>query len=436
MKRIVIDKLLEWKNSSNRKPLILRGARQIGKTYSIIEFGKKYFKGTVHVIDLEKHVELHKIFQKNFDVKRILSDLELFLTKKIDIKKDILFFDEIQNCKHALAALRYFYEDLKDMHIIAAGSLIEFALKDISFPVGRVQIMEMYPMNFYEFLLAKEKEMLAEIVLSSPNTISEIAHDMLIDELREYFFVGGMPEAVKEYVKTNKIISAFKVQKDLLATFRQDFSKYAGSADKRCLDDVLISISQNVGNQIKYTKLSEGFSIPTIKNAFQLLLDARVIAKIRATSLVGLPLGASVNNRKFKSLFLDIGLMQQACGLEIDTKIVVDDLLAIYKGALAEQFVGQELLASELSEIYYWSRDAKNSNAEIDFLFSRNGKIFPIEVKSGSSGRLKSLHLLLKTYPKLKNSYVFSANKFSELKEQKITFLPLYYAYKLGVNIS
>ncbi len=295
-------------------------------------------------------------------------------------------------------------------------------------------MLEMYPMNFHEFLLAKEKKMLAEIIFTSPNSISEIAHNLLIDELREYFFVGGMPEAVKEYVKTSKIISAFKVQKDLLATFRQDFSKYAGKADKICLDDVLTSVSQNVGNQIKYSKLSEGYSIPTIKNAFQLLLDARVITKVRATSFVALPLGARVNNRKFKSLFLDIGLMQQACGLDLDSKIMVNDLLSIYKGALAEQFVGQELLTSEISEIFYWSRDSRNSNAEIDFIFSKNGKIFPIEVKSGSSGKLRSLHLLLQTYHELNNSYVLSTNKYSELKEQKITFLPLYYAYSLGKN--
>jgi len=410
----------------------LRGARQIGKTYSVLEFGKSYFNGKIHTIDFEKYPELCKVFQKDLSALRILSEIEIFLQKKIIIKEDLLFFDEIQNCKNALSSLRYFYEDFPELHLIAAGSLIEFALQDISFPVGRVQTLEMYPMNFYEYLLACGQVINAEAIMAAPNNNSKYLHNTLINELRNYFFIGGMPEAVKEYITTGKIISALEVQKDLLSTFRQDFSKYAGRSDKKCLDDILIATAQNIGNQIKYVKLSDGYSIPTIKKSFQLLLDAKIITKIRSTNLIGLPLGAGASNKKFKSLFVDIGLMRQSSGLDVSKEYVMEDLLSIYRGALAEQFVGQELLSTGISEIYYWARDRKNSNAEIDYLISQNNEIYPIEVKSGPAGKLKSLHLLLSAFPKIKNSYVFSTGEYSSIPDQKITFPPLYYAYSFA----
>jgi len=434
MERFIIKKLLEWKNRKNRKPLILRGARQVGKTWSVIDLGKRHFDGTVHVVDLEQHPDWHRIFEGDLVAKRMLSELEIVLNARIQPGKDLLFIDEVQSCPRALMALRYFYEEMPELHVIAAGSLLEFAMRDISFPVGRVQIINMFPMTFAEFLLAAGKTLAAEVILSPPQKQPESVHKMLLDELRQYMFVGGMPESVKAYIETGKISEALVVQSDLINAFRQDFSKYSKQVDKRCLNAVLTSMARSIGQQIKYSHLAEGYSNPTIKKAFELLCLAQLIRKVSAASPAGLPLGAYVRERKFKALLLDIGLMQNLCGMPIDVEYTKADLLSIYHGAMAEQFVGQELVAAGQDEIYYWSREAKSSSAEVDFLIVQNNQIFPVEVKSGSTGRLKSLHLLLDTYPNVPHGIVFSGAHYSQLPEQKLVFMPLYYAYGAGMT--
>jgi hypothetical protein len=331
-------------------------------------------------------------------------------------------------------ALRYFYEERPELHVIAAGSLLEFAIKDISFPVGRIQFMNMYPMSFTEFLQATGKTMAADIVLSTPAKQPDSVHAMLLDELRRYLFIGGMPECVKIFIETGKIRDAFEVQANLVSTFRQDFSKYAPYADKGCLNSVFSAAAKSVGQQIKYARLAEGFANPTIKKAFDLLCMAQVIRKVRSASPAGLPLGAYASEGKFKAQLADIGLLRYLSGMPADVEYTKSDLLAIYQGALAEQFVGQELAAAGQEELYYWSREAKNSSAEVDFLIVRNGQIYPVEIKSGASGRLKSLHLLLATYPNCQHGYVLSSAPFSELPEQKLILLPLYYAFGLTAN--
>jgi len=432
MERLITQQLLAWKNRANRKPLILRGARQVGKTYSVGDFGKRFFDGAVHVVDLEKHHDWHQIFEANLVTKRILSELEILLNARINPGKDLLFIDEIQSCPRSLMALRYFYEELPELHIIAAGSLLEFATKDISFPVGRIQFMNMYPMSFVEFLQATGKSLAAEIILSPPAKQADAVHGMLLDELRRYLFVGGMPECVKMFIETGKLREAFEVQTNLVNTFRQDFSKYAPYADKACLNSVFSSVAKSVGQQIKYARLAQGFANPTIKKAFDLLNMAQVIRKVRSTSPAGLPLGAYASESKFKALMLDIGLLRHLYGMPVDVEYTKNDLLAVYQGAMAEQFVGQELLAAGQDELCYWSREAKGSSAEVDFLTAQQGKIYPVEIKSGASGRLKSLHLLLTTYPNCPYGYVLSSAPYAELPEQKLVFLPLYYAAGLA----
>jgi predicted AAA+ superfamily ATPase len=255
---------------------------------------------------------------------------------------------------------------------------------------------------------------------------------MLLDELRRYFFIGGMPECVDTFIQTGKIRDALEVQADLINAFRQDFSKYAPYSDARCLNAVLASTAKHVGRQIKYSELAEGFTNPTIKKAFDLLGLAQVIRKVPATSPAGLPLGAAASERKFKALLLDVGLMQHLCGVPVPVEFAKTDLLRIYQGALAEQFVAQEMIAAGQSELYYWAREAKNSSAEVDYLIVQDGKIHPLEVKSGVSGKLKSLHLLLQEYPNCPAGYVFSSAPYAELPEQKLFFLPLYYAFQKG----
>lgn len=432
MDRFITKKLLAWKNHFNRKPLMVRGARQVGKTWSIIEFGKKHFDGVVHVVDLEKHPDWHRLFEGNLLASRIVSELEILLDARIQAGRDLLFFDEIQSCPRAIMALRYFYEEMPELHVIAAGSLLEFAFKSISFPVGRVQFLDMYPMTFAEYLQGIGKTIAAEVVLSGPSPLPETAHNMLLQELRTYMFVGGMPECVRIFAETGRQRDAFAAQVNLVDTYRQDFSKYTPSVDRRCLDAVFITAARNVGNQIKYAHLAEGFSNPTIKKAFDLLCMARVLRRVSAASPAGLPLAAFASPRKFKALMVDIGLMRYLSGMPADAEYAKSDLLAIYRGAMAEQFVGQELLAAGQSELYYWAREKKSSTAEVDYLIEKEGRVYPIEVKSSASGRLKSLHLLLQSYPQCPVGYVLSGASYSELPEQKLIFVPLYFAFAIG----
>ena len=432
MKRNITKNLVEWQKKANRKPLLIRGARQTGKTYSIVEFGKAYFKGNVHIFNFEKNPEIHSIFEQNLDSLRILTDLELILNKHIESGIDLLFFDEIQECPKAIMALRYFYEQIPNLHVIAAGSLLEFALQDISFPVGRLQMLHMQPMTFEEFLIANDKDLLAEKIKQPNIQLSASVLELLNNELYTYFIIGGMPECVKIFIETGSLLDSINIQTDLIATFRQDFSKYAGHSDKRCLNSVLSSVAIRIGEQIKYSQLAENYSNPTIKKAFDLLETARLFTKVRAATPGGVPLGASATEKKFKTVFLDIGLLSNLNGFYSDKKVSKQKLIAAFRGKMAEQFVGQELRASVYENLYYWSRDARGSNVEIDYLIEKEGEIIPIEVKSGRSGRLKSLHLLLNKFTNIKTAFVLTEDKYGELPEQKIKFLPLFYANCLG----
>lgn len=426
MERIIEKKLKSWKSLKRRKPLLVRGARQVGKTFSIRKFGKESFDSFADV-DLERNRNWHKIFDADLNPQRILTELEIVLGQKVVPGETLLFLDEIQSCPRAIMALRYFFEELPEMHVVAAGSLLEFALEDIPFPVGRVQFLEMYPMNFVEYLWAIDKKMLAEIICQKPGRVSETIHNMLIEELRNYFFIGGMPETVKVYLNTKSIYECFGVHKELCETFRQDFAKYAPHSNTDCLDMVFSSMAKNVGRQIKYSQLSQDFSHPTIKNAFDLFCKARIIKKISST-VPGFPLGANASQRKFKAIMIDIGLWRYLCGMRFDVEFQERNLLSIYNGAMAEQFVGQELMVSQQSELYYWARESRGSSAEVDYLAATDNAIFPIEVKSGSSGRMRSLHMILEQYPDCSYGIVFSCASYTELSEQRVLFLPLYYA--------
>ena len=428
MERFIVDELLTWKDQTRRKPLVVRGARQVGKTWSIVDFGREHFDA-VHVVDLERRPEWHRIFAGDLVAAEMLSELEVFLNARIEPGRDLLFIDEIQSCPRAITALRYFYEDCPDLHVIAAGSLLEFATRDVSFPVGRVQFLEMGPMCFAEFLLATDRGRMAEIVAMPPERQPDSVHALLMEGVRRYMFVGGMPECVAAYAETGRLREAFEVQAELVNAYREDFAKYTPQVNRHCLNAVLASVARSVGRQTKYANLAEGFSNPTIKKGFDLLCLARVVRKVRAASPSGLPLGAGASERKFKALVVDIGLMQHLCGMQVEVEYARTDLLAIFQGALAEQFVGQELAAAGQSELFYWAREARNSSAEVDYLTAIDGRTRPVEVKGGAAGRLKSLHLLLKTFPDCAPGYVFSGAPYAELPEQRLVFVPLYGVY-------
>lgn len=434
MKRFIDFKLQAWKTNKNRKPLILRGPRQVGKTYAVKQLGETEFAGNRVVLDLEKYPAYHRIFERDLEVKRILAELELVLHQKIEIGKTLLFLDEIQSCPRAIMALRYFYEECPDLHVIAAGSLLEFTLGTISFPVGRVQFLEMGPMTFFEFLWAIGKNILAESLLKdpveqTPSSWSPFAHELFLEDLRRYFLVGGMPEAVAAYVRSGSYQDSFAVHRELVAAYRDDFAKYSPRVDVGCLDAVFQGVATQVGQAVKYTRLAEGYSQPTLKKAFDLLCQARLVKKVQSASPAGLPLRASANPKIFKAIVLDIGLMNELCGLSQSGEWEKASLLSLYRGAMAEQFVGQELAAVQDGLLYYWLRAQKGSEAEVDYLIAKDSMVYPIEVKSGAAGRLKSLHLLLQQFPNCKTGLVLSEASPSRLDEQRLQFIPLYYAF-------
>jgi hypothetical protein len=428
MRRFIDERLQRWKDNARRKPLILRGARQVGKTWSLKEFGKKRF-ASVALADLERNASLRKLFDGDLNAVRICADLEVLLRQKIIPGKTLLFFDEIQACPRAITALRYFYEEMPELHVVAAGSLLEFALKEVSFPVGRIQFLNLYPLCFAEYLEAIGNAPASAAVLGDPADISPAVHELLRDELKRYFFIGGIPAAVNAYLENGSLREAFEVQGEVVESYRMDFAKYTPRVDRHCLDSVFSALAQSVGKQIKYARLGEGYANQTLKKAFEALCLAQVARRVTSVVPAGLPLGASASIKVFKALMLDLGLMRYLSGMPDDIEYARGDLLAIYRGAMAEQFVGQEMLVSQQGSLYYWNRQAKSSTAEVDYLAVINGKIHPVEVKSGSTGSLRSLHLFLASYQDCGTALVFADQPYSDLPEQKVTFLPLYSAY-------
>lgn len=410
--------------------MIIRGARQVGKTWLVEHVLSKEFERIVKV-DFEERRDLHQYFSENLEPGEILKGLELSFGRIIP-GKTLLFFDEIQACPRAIMALRYFYEKLPELHVVAAGSLLEFAFENISVPVGRIQYLNMYPMTFYEYLLALEKEPMAQQVLNTGDGLSGVMQEALLGELKTFFFVGGMPEAVKVYRETGSLLEVFRVQSEIIDAYRGDFSKYTPRVDITCLDEVFLSAARSIGEQIKYTGLSSSFSYQTNHKAFDLLVKARVLHKVQSCDPSGMPLGATANNRRFKCCLLDIGLLQRLCQVPVEMEMKQQDLIGIYRGRLAEQFAGQELAAWHSSELYYWSRAAKSSNAEVDYLTVIKGEIHPVEVKSGPSGKLRSMHLMLRNYPNCPRGMVLHSGPYKELPEQKLTFMPLYATASIG----
>jgi uncharacterized protein len=427
MKRLLHADLLRWKDAPRRKPLIVRGARQVGKTWMIEEFGKSCFRGTVKV-DFEKRPGLRALFDGDLVPMDVVEQLELAVGQAIRPGETLLFLDEIQACPRAIMALRYFYEELPELHVIAAGSLLEFAMSEVSVPVGRVSYLEMHPMTFAEYLAAMGNEPAAEALAREPEALSAPVHNMLLQSLKRFLFVGGMPEVVAAAANGATLLDLFALQDDLLKAYRDDFAKYGGRADRTCMEAVMVHAARQAGGQIKYTSLDEGHSGQTNRKAFDLLCMARVLHKIPSARPEGLPLGASANEKRFKAAFLDVGLMQRLCALPPDREMQHEDLLAIYRGQLAEQFVAQELLVTQRRELFYWSREARSSQAEVDYLVVRNGRIHPVEVKSGRGGQLRSLHLFLQTYPHCGEGLVFSSAPHGNQPDQRLRFIPLYYA--------
>jgi len=431
MNRIIDGALSKWKDSRFRKPLIVRGARQVGKTHSILAFGQHHFKDAA-VFDFERDASLHRIFEADLDPKTICMQLEIHAAKRIIAGETLVFFDEIQACPRALLSLRYFYEQMPALHLIAAGSLLEFAMGEYSFPVGRVEFMWMRPLCFSEFLEAVDLSLYAQSLptLSMDCPLPDLLHQKLISQVHQYTIVGGMPEAVSRYAQTLSLQETATVHQALCQAFNESLAKYNRQLDVACMRRIFESLPNQVGSRIKFSRLDPESRVEKVKRILQVFEQALIVRPVRSASAHGLPLGANASAKVFKCLFLDIGLMQHLCGLDPGKMVLEQRLLDAYKGALAEQFVGQQLLchgeASENNQLYYWSRDRKSSSAEIDYLIAHNGKIIPVEVKAGPGGRLKSMQVFLREHPECEEGYVLSLSNFRVEKEYKLKFVPLY----------
>jgi len=403
MQRTQLEFLQTWLNNKNRKPLIIRGARQVGKSTLVELFARKNHLELCNV-NLERYPELASIFSGK-DPRQILQQIE-FLPKIKGIGENtLLFLDEIQAVPEAIPALRYFYEDMPGFPVISAGSLLEFALTDHNFsmPVGRIQYLHMGPMTFSEFLLAMGEEKLHDFIsqYEAGQKIGELAHQRLLALLRSYYFVGGMPEAVAVFAESRSYKAVSDVHNSIIDTYRDDFPKYAGSRNLNRMLNVFNFAARNVGVKIKYSNISSQDQSITIKKDIELLTMARVIGKVIHSNCSGMPLQANIKERVYKLLFLDIGLMNAICGLDWRNLTLMDEKKIINQGAIAEQFVGQHLQAlladKPNRELTYWLREGKLSNAELDFVIGLGGNIIPIEVKSGATGSLKSLHQFMGT---------------------------------------
>lgn len=396
MFRTITSHLASWKKN-HRSPLLIRGARQVGKSYSVEQFGKTEFNNFIS-LNFDLNPGLISIFDSR-DPDSIISQIEILFRVRIT-KDTLIFLDEIQECPNAITSLRYFKELRPDLFVIGAGSLLEFAFtEDIRMPVGRIQFLNMFPLSFYEFMKAMGEENLISFLntVSYSDTISSAVHEHLLSLLRTYFVLGGMPEVIVSHNETKSFLEASYVQDSLIETYKRDFYKYAQSSELIHLQTVFSAIPRMVSEQIKYVNIDRESRSRDLKKALHLLTLARVITPVSSTDASGLPLGATLSSRQ-KYIFLDIGLMQHLCGL--NTEILSQkDMMQINKGNLAEQFIGQELLALEdpfiSSELYFWARDKQGSSSEIDYCITRKGRIYPIEVKSGTTGKLRSLRIFM-----------------------------------------
>lgn len=398
MQRQQLQFLTSWLQNKNRKPLIIRGARQVGKS-TLVELFAQQSRLSLQNVNLERHPELSSIFA-GLTPQQILQQIE-FLPNMGSVGPDtLLFLDEIQAVPEAIPALRYFYEDRPDIPVVCAGSLLEFVLKDHSFsmPVGRIQCLHMGPMTFSEFLMALDEERLKNFIDSYEpgQEIGDIVHLRLLSLLRSYYSVGGMPEAVAVFAKNQSYKEVGEVHNSIVETYRDDFFKYGGSRNQNRMLNVFNLAARNVGAKIKYSNISPQDQSVTIKKDIELLAMARVVGKVVHSHCSGLPLQADLEEKIYKLLFLDVGLMNAICGLDWRSLSQMDDTKLINKGAIAEQFVGQHLQAMLADkpnrELNYWLREGRSANAELDFVIGLWGEIIPIEVKSGSTGTLKSLH--------------------------------------------
>lgn len=433
MKRDLIQQLREWRVSPIRKPLILRGARQVGKTYLINEFGKEF--PSFVSINLEKMPEVSALFTQTLDSEVLIQKLGYLTETKIIPGETLLFIDEAQVEPRSLIALRYFYEENPDLHVIAAGSLLDFAIEKVGVPVGRVSFMYLFPLSFMEFLRATGREVAAEGILNHPfpEPVIDPIHEKWLSYVAEYLAIGGMPQAVNVWNALKDLQACADIHYEIIESYRQDFEKYCKKHELKYVSLIYNQMPNQLGSPFKFNKLPGEYRKRDLQPCLDLLTKAMVINPIYHSDGQGLPLGAHADYRYFKSTFIDIALAQRLLGLHPKDWFLKPTQTIVNLGAITESFVGQEFLAyhhpQEKPQLFYWQRHERGSSAEVDYLMSQGSEVIPVEVKSGAGTSLRSLQYFLSTHLASPYGIRLSTHNFSV--HEKIHSYPLYAVAKL-----
>lgn len=426
MERAVLQQLISWKNSDDRKPLILNGARQVGKTWVLREFAKREYKKEAYVI-CRKNEYARSIFTKDFDVERILRGLRAITSVDITPDDTLIILDEVQDIPEAIEALKYFCEQAPQYHIAVAGSLLGISLHaNVSYPVGKVDEINIYPMSFEEFLLAKGEKEIYKSVVAKDYATTNMVHEKLVELLRQYYYVGGMPEAVQKYIDTGALQAVRRIQNRILSGYDIDFSKHAPADQVQRIRMVWRSIPSQLFKENKkfiYGILRKGARAKDFELAIEWLVNSGLVYKVARCNKLSLPLAIYEDLSAFKLYFLDLGLLGAMVDTEASQILVSNNAFTEYKGGMTEQYVLQQYISHGVSPIYYHKTD--DSRLEIDFVVQHSSHILPVEVKAEANVRANSLTMLLANNPDMQ------AIRYSMLpyKEQgQLTCIPLYMA--------
>jgi predicted AAA+ superfamily ATPase len=424
MRRAKIDELITWKNSASRKPLLIRGARQVGKTWLMKEFGRTQYDQTVYV-NFEKNKRLKSLFSDDFDIKRVIVALQAETGLTITAENTLLIFDEIQEVPEAITALKYFYEDASEYHIISAGSLLGVALHShTSFPVGKVIFMDLYPFTFVEFLEAIGETMLVELLINGDWKLITAYKTKYIERLRQYYYVGGMPEAVLKFSENSNFKEVRVIHHQILDAYEQDFSKHAPRDIIPRIRMLWNSIPAQLAKENRkfiYGIIKEGARAKDYELALSWLIDCGLVHKICRVTKPAIPLKAYEDRGSFKLFLVDIGLLTAMGDIDARTLLEGNAIFSEFKGALTEQYVLQQLNSDDKFVIYYWS--AERSTSEVDFIIQYNGMVVPVEVKAEENLQAKSL----KVYKEKFSPKIAVRTSMSEFRKQDwLTNLPLY----------
>ncbi|MCL2111577.1 MAG: ATP-binding protein [Clostridiales bacterium] len=399
MKRYAIEKLIEWKNGKKRKPLILRGARQVGKTWLMLEFGTTCYERHVY-ISFDNNKRMQELFSHDLDVKRLVAGIELYAGHVIDPSNTLIIFDEVQEVPAALTSLKYFNENAPEYHIVCAGSLLGVALhQGTSFPVGKVDFLDLRPLSFAEFMQAMGKERFASLIEQGDFAMATTFKQEYIDLLKQYYYVGGMPEAVSAFSKNRDYVEVREIQERILAAYEQDFSKHAPNETVPRIRMLWNSIPAQLGKENKkflYGLVKEGARAREYEYALMWLHDCGLVHKVHRAAAVSLPLKAYEDPKAFKLFVVDVGLLSCMVKLRQDVLLDGNDLFKEFKGALTEQYVLQELKTLRGISAYYWTNS--RSTSEVDFLLSAGDSIIPLEVKAETNLQSKSLKAFVERY--------------------------------------